>query len=75
MNSAGKIDAIAVYAPHTDSCYLIPIQEIDGRREISLRVTPTGNNQAFGVRWARDYELAAALTRYWSVCWLDESRR
>jgi hypothetical protein len=28
---------------------------------ISLRIGPTRNRQAFGVRWAKDYELARRL--------------
>jgi hypothetical protein len=65
--SADEIDALAAYAPDTDSCYLIPIQEVEGCRSISLRLSPTRNNQAERVRWARDYELRASLSRNWSV--------
>jgi PD-(D/E)XK endonuclease len=65
--SSEEIDAIAAYAPDTDTCYLIPIQEVSGQGMISLRVAPTGNNQALHVRWARDYELAASLRRNWGV--------
>jgi hypothetical protein len=63
--SAGEIDAIAAYAPDTDKCYLIPIHEVEGQVAISLRLAPAGNNQALHVRWARDYELDASLSRYW----------
>jgi hypothetical protein len=65
--SAEEIDAIAVYAPDTDACYLIPIGEVEGRSALSLRVGPTRNNQARGVHWARDYELRASLRRNWDV--------
>jgi hypothetical protein len=64
--SAHEIDALAVYAPDTDGCYLIPAGEVEGHSTISLRLEPTGNNQATGVRWARDYELAASLARHWA---------
>jgi hypothetical protein len=64
--SAHEIDAIAAYSPDTDTCYLIPVQEVAGRCTISLRVGPTGNNQSLHVRWARDYELAAALMCNWA---------
>jgi hypothetical protein len=64
--SAEEIDALAVYAPDTDECYLIPACEVEGRKTISLRLEPTGNNQATGVRWARDYELGKALARHWA---------
>ncbi len=65
--SADEIDAIAAYAPETDSCYLIPIQEVEGCKTISLRLAPTRNNQAEGVRWARDYELRPSLRRNWGA--------
>jgi len=65
--SSEEVDAIAAYAPDTDTCYLIPIQEVSGQGMISLRVAPTANNQARHVRWARDYELAASLRRNWGV--------
>jgi hypothetical protein len=64
--TAGEIDAIAAYAPDTDRCYLIPIDEVEGRSTISLRIAPTRNNQAQLVRWAEDYELEDAIERYWS---------
>jgi PD-(D/E)XK endonuclease len=63
--SAEEIDAIATYAPDTDCCYLIPVEEVEGHSALSLRMAPTHNNQALHVRWARDYELPAALRRYW----------
>jgi hypothetical protein len=34
---------------------------------ISLRIGPTGNNQAMHVRWAGDYEFEASLDRNWRV--------
>lgn len=65
--SADEIDAIAAYAPDTDGCYLVPIREVEGCRSISLRLSPTLNNQTERVRWARDYELLTSLRRNWSV--------
>jgi PD-(D/E)XK endonuclease len=64
---AGEIDALAAYAPDTDSCYLIPASEIEGRKQMSLRLAPTPNNQAAGLHWAQDYELQASLERNWNV--------
>ncbi len=64
--STSEIDGIAAYAPATDTCYLVPIHEIEGRSTISLRLAPTRNMQAAGIRWAADYELARSLKRNWS---------
>jgi hypothetical protein len=38
--------------------FLMPIPEVAGRRGIHLRLDPTKNNQAEGIKWARDYELS-----------------
>jgi PD-(D/E)XK endonuclease len=65
--SSTEVDAIAVYSPDTDGCYLIPIQEAEGRSALSLRVGPTRNNQALRVRWAHDYELESSIGRNWGV--------
>jgi hypothetical protein len=61
--TATEIDAIPAYAPETDSCCLIPSEEVDRRATLSLRLGPTLNNQAHGVRWARDYEIERAIAR------------
>ncbi len=58
---ASEIDAIAVYSQAVDQCFLVPISEIEGYSMISLRIGPTRNRQASGVRWAKDYELARRL--------------
>jgi hypothetical protein len=65
--SADEIDAIAAYAPDTDECYLIPIREVAGCKAMSLRLTPTRNNQAERVHWARDYGLRRSLRRNWGL--------
>jgi hypothetical protein len=62
--SSAEIDAIAAYAPELQASFLIPITCISGSQKmISLRLEPTRNNQAEGVRWARDYELAPVIHR------------
>jgi hypothetical protein len=65
--SATEIDAIALYAPDTDCCYLLPVSEVEDHSTISLRIAPTRNNQAKSVRWAHDYEMNAALKRSWGL--------
>jgi hypothetical protein len=50
------IDVLAVYDATTSRCYYIPAEELgDGRRMMNLRIGPTLNNQAVGVRWAEPY--------------------
>ena len=43
-------------SPDTDAVYLVPITDVPDRGAC-LRVKPTKNNQAKGVRWAKDYVL------------------
>jgi hypothetical protein len=52
----GEIDVFGVYSPELDRVFLVPIDDAC-ERLCSLRLTPAANNQARGVRFARDYEL------------------
>ena len=61
--SAAEVDAIAAYSPGLHRGFLIPISEASGRSAIHLRLEPTRNNQAEGIKWARDYELAPRIER------------
>lgn len=61
--SAGEIDAVGAYSAELNRCFLLPVAEIAGHRGIHLRLEPSANNQAKGVRWAKDYELEAMVHR------------
>jgi hypothetical protein len=61
--TAEEVDAIAAYSPELHRGFLIPISVVSGRRAIHLRLDPTKNNQAQGIRWARDYEFAPGIER------------
>jgi hypothetical protein len=56
-----EIDAIAAFSPNPGRCYLLPHELSVERGAVQLRLEPTKNNQAAGIRWARDYEFAAKL--------------
>lgn len=58
-----EIDAVCAYSPELHRCFLMPIAKVANRREIRLRLGPTKNNQARGIKWARDYTLASAIER------------
>ncbi len=60
-----EVDAVAAYAPKARRCYLLPIDEVTSHRGVHLRLAPAKNNQAQGIRWARDYEFETSLRRYW----------
>jgi PD-(D/E)XK endonuclease len=57
-----EIDAIAAFCVATGCCYLLPHELSVDRAAVQLRLEPTKNNQAAGIRWARDYEFAARLS-------------
>jgi len=59
--TAAEVDAIAAYSGDLHRSFLIPISEATGRRAIHLRLDPTKNNQAQGIKWARDYDLASMI--------------
>jgi PD-(D/E)XK endonuclease len=61
--SAAEVDAIAVYAGEFDRCFFLPIERVDGRPAIALRIAPCRNNQRRGINWAEDFDFAATLTR------------
>jgi hypothetical protein len=50
----------AAYCGDTDQCYFFGFDP-NAQNEMRLRVGPTRNNQAKGLRWARDYEFGAKL--------------
>ena len=51
-----EIDYFAVYCEHIGKVYLVPVEDV-GTDVGCLRVEPTANNQAKGIRWAKDYEI------------------
>ncbi len=61
--TSDEVDAIAAYSRTSGRCYLIPLRDATNRSGVHLRTSPTRNNQAQGVRWARDYEFETALRR------------
>lgn len=52
----GEIDEFGVFSPDTGLVYLLPATGLP-TRGCTLRLTPTRNGQAAGVRWAKDVEL------------------
>ena len=54
-----EIDAVGIYCPELERCYLLPIAEFEGQGFAHLRLTRSRNNQERGVRMAAQYELGA----------------
>jgi hypothetical protein len=51
----GHIDLFAIYCPHNQQIYVMPVQDATSTT-CTLRLKPTKNNQKNGIRWAADYE-------------------
>ena len=60
MSYRGRADLFAVLNPEDDKVYLIPVEEV-GVTDVSLRLAPTLNGQAQGVRWAEFYLLRSLV--------------
>ena len=60
---ADEVDAVAAYCPDLDRCYLIAIEEAEGRRAMHLRLGPTRNNQRAAINYAADYEFPGAVAQ------------
>jgi hypothetical protein len=59
----GEFDAFALYCLDTAGVYLLPADEFVSHRQVHLRLAPSKNNQARRIRWARDFEFGATLSR------------
>ena len=61
--SADEVDAVAVYCEDLDSCYLLAVPLVAGRRGLSLRVAAPRNGQRASLHWARDHLLSGAIAQ------------
>lgn len=68
------VDAFAFYCPDTRCCYFLRFEEVAPGGEMRLRLSPTLNNQARRVHWARDFEFGATLRPLGAVAQLGERR-
>ena len=57
--SRAEIDAIGVYCGTIDSCFLIPVDEVEGRSAFQLRLNPARNGQRAALHFADAYRLGA----------------
>src|SRR6187200_1602445 len=57
--TADEVDVIAAYSMELDRCFLIPIEMVEERPTIQLRISPTLNNQKRRINWAEDFDFAA----------------
>lgn len=57
--TAAEVDAIGAYCGAIDSCFLIPIDLVDGHWAIQLRLAPARNGQRAALHFADEYRLGA----------------
>ena len=57
--SRDEIDAVAAYCHELKRCYWLPIELVDGKSSISLRLQPAINRQEAAVTYAADHEFGA----------------
>jgi hypothetical protein len=60
---ASEIDAIAVYCHESGGCNVLPSEDVGGRWEIRLRLTPARNNQEFAITYAAKYAFRGAIAQ------------
>jgi hypothetical protein len=56
-----EVDAIAAYSADLDRCYIVPLDRLEGRAALRLRIAPARNNQHLGINWAEEFDFAARL--------------
>lgn len=60
---ADEIDLVAAFDPASERSYLLPIELVEGRTAISLRLQPARNGQRAGLHYAADYEFQGAVAQ------------
>jgi PD-(D/E)XK endonuclease len=63
MYDPSEIDAIGVYCPATDACYLLGIEDVRGRGNVYLRLARARNNQEIAITYAADHEFRGAIAQ------------
>jgi hypothetical protein len=58
-----EIDAIAAFSPELGESFLVPIEEVPGRRALHLRLDAPRNGQCKRIIWARDHAFARTVER------------
>jgi prevent-host-death family protein len=58
-----EIDAVAIYCPDLDECYLLTMEYINGLSGLHLRLTAPRNGQRAGLHYAADHRLSGAIAQ------------
>lgn len=58
----GQVDYFVFYNQINDLIALVPFEETEGKKQISLRVTPPANGQTKGIRFFSDFSFDKVLS-------------
>ncbi len=61
--SAEEIDAVAVYCQELKCCYWLPIDLVEGKRAMYLRLEPAANGQRSAINYAEQHLLPGAIAQ------------
>jgi hypothetical protein len=59
--TAEEIDAVAGYCAEVERCYLVLLDEFEGKSALQLRLAAARNNQKAGINWAEEFDFGARL--------------
>ncbi len=57
--SAADIDVVAAYCEELDRCFFVPIETVDGRWSLQMRLSPPRNGQRAALNWAEKFPFGA----------------
>ena len=57
--SGDEVDALAVYCGELEEVFVVPVEVVEGRSAIRLRIDPPKNSQRACINLAREYRLGA----------------
>lgn len=61
--STNDVDGVALYCDELNEVYLLPVQVIDGRSAVQLRLRQPKNAQRAAINWAERYLLSGAVAQ------------
>ncbi len=71
-----EIDLIAAYCHENETCWLVPIEKVEGISQFHIRLEPTRNRQLAAINSAADYEFSGAVVQLARTSgWQSEGRR
>jgi prevent-host-death family protein len=72
--AGAEVDAIAAYCRPLSTCYLLPVDLVDGQTQVHLRLSDPRNGQRAAVHFAADYPLGAVAQLEERLAGSEEAR-